>query len=116
MRGRPNAASLFFLHKNSRKFWIAKINCVVLATINNKQMERHEIQIDCNTYLEVEYSIQYGEEGTYDTPPSPSTFEIQRLFIRREKSIIEVTEVNPAYLDFQFKRIEEEIEEELMNR
>ena len=79
-------------------------------------MEQHEIQIDCNVYLEVEYSIQYGEEGTYDTPPSPSTFEIQRLFIRREKSIIEVTEVNPAYLDFQFKRIEEEIEEELMNR
>ena len=38
------------------------------------------------------------------------------FLLEREKSIIEVTEVNPAYLDFQFKRIEEEIEEELMNR
>ena len=67
-------------------------------------------------YLEVEYSIQYGEEGTYDTPPSPSTFEIQRIWLRSGESVIDVTEVNPAYLDFQFKRIEEEIEEELMNR
>ena len=84
--------------------------------MNNKQMQQHEIQIDCNVYLEVEYLIQYGEEGTYDTPPSPSTFEIQRIWLRSGESVIDVTEVNPAYLDFQFKRIEEEIEEELMNR
>ena len=115
MRGRPNAASLFFLHKNSRKFWITK-KLAYHCTMNNKQMEQHEIQIDCNVYLEVEYSIQYGEEGTYDTPPSPSTFEIQRIWLRSGESVVDVTEVNPAYLDFQFKRIEEEIEEELLKQ
>ena len=76
-------------------------------------MENFEIQIDSNLWMDVEFEIIGGEEATYDHPGSPSTFEIQRVWLRQGVTSIDITECDWSYLEWNSKRIEEEIEKEL---
>ena len=78
-------------------------------------MENFEIQIDSNLWMDVEFEIIGGEAASYDHPGSPSTFSIERIWLRQGASVIDITECDWSYLEWNAKRIEEEIEKELEN-
>jgi hypothetical protein len=78
-------------------------------------MEIFKIQLDSNLWMDVEFEIIGGEEATYDHPGSPSTLEIQRVWIWQGSNVIDITECDWSFLEWNSKRIEEEIEKELEN-
>ena len=78
-------------------------------------METFEYQLDGNLWLEAQYEVDYGEEGTYDTPPSPSSIYIDRIWLVTSVARIDISEADPYLLDVKLRTLEELIEKELTN-
>lgn len=78
-------------------------------------MEKFSIQLDGNVSLEIDYEIIGGEPGTYDTPPIPSDYSIQRIWIVSGSNVIDITEVDPSFVEVNMNKIDWELEQHLLN-
>lgn len=78
-------------------------------------MNTSHIEIDTNLWLEVEYTVEGYDEGTDYAPPSDPYVVIVRAFLSTPTASIEVTELNSRFMDIEWDKVEEEIEEQIRN-
>ena len=78
-------------------------------------MKTAYIELDTNLWLEVEYVVDGYDEGTDYAPPSNASIVIARAFLSTSTASIPVTELNSPFMDIDWDKVEQEIEEQLRN-
>ena len=86
-------------------------------TTKQTDMEHHTIELSEKTWLEIEYEVDAGVEGSYNEAPSNGFISIQscKLCQHDEKGThkVELYGIDDAFFPVDFEAIEEIIEENL---
>jgi len=78
-------------------------------------METAHIELDSNLWLEVEYVIDSYDPGDRYSPPTHASICIMRAFLSTPTASIPVTELNSQFMEIDWDKVEQEIEEQLRN-
>ena len=86
-------------------------------TTKNTDMEHHTIELSEKTWLEIEYEVDAGVEGSYHEAPSNPFISIQSCmlcqFNGKQEHKVELYGIDDTLFPVDFDMIEHIIEEEL---
>jgi len=87
------------------------------VTTKNTDMEHHTIELSEKTWLEIEYEVDAGVEGSYHEAPSNPFISIQSCmlcqFNGKQEHKVELYGIDDTLFPVDFDMIEHIIEEEL---